>query len=112
MTYFLGIFCVVSIAIGQLLFKLTANSLAQAGTIFNGKTFLLFIAAIALYGFTTLLWIYVLQKGSLGKIYPIMALSFVIVPILSYVVLGERFNSQYAIGVVFLISGIIISIRS
>lgn len=112
MTYLLGVICVVGIAIGQILFKLTANSLAQTGSIFHGKTLVLLFSALALYGLTTLLWIYVLQKGNLGRIYPIMALSFVIVPILSHFLLGERFNPQYAAGVALLIGGIIMTIRS
>lgn len=112
MTYILAVICVVGIAIGQILFKLTANSLAETGSIFATKTLTVLFCALALYGLTTLLWIYVLQKGNLSRIYPIMALSFVFVPILSHFVLGEKFNTQYFLGVAVLIGGIVLTIKS
>ena len=112
MTYVLAVICVVGIAIGQILFKLTANSLAETGSIFASKTLTVLFCALALYGLTTLLWIYVLQKGNLSRIYPIMALSFVFVPILSHFVLGEKFNTQYFLGVAVLIGGIVLTIKS
>ncbi len=112
MTYILAVICVVGIAIGQILFKLTANSLAETGSIFASKTLTVLFCALALYGLTTLLWIYVLQKGNLSRIYPIMALSFVFVPILSHFVLGEKFNTQYFLGVAVLIGGIVLTIKS
>ena len=111
-TYVLAVLCVVSIACGQILFKLTANALAETGSIFAGKTFTILFCALALYGLTTLGWIWVLQKGSLSRIYPIMALSFVFVPILSHFLLGEKFNTQYFVGVGLLLCGIVLTIKS
>ena len=111
-TYVLAVLCVVGIACGQILFKLTANALAETGSIFAGKTFTILFCALALYGLTTLGWIWVLQKGNLSRIYPIMALSFVFVPILSHFLLGEKFNTQYFLGVAVLLCGIILTIKS
>ena len=111
-TYVLAVLCVVGIACGQILFKLTANALAETGSIFAGKTFTILFCALALYGVTTLGWIWVLQKGNLRRIYPIMALSFVFVPILSHFLLGEKFNTQYFIGVGLLLCGILLTIKS
>ena len=112
MTYALAVLCVVGIAIGQILFKLTANSLTETGSIFAVKTLTVLFCALALYGLTTLLWIWVLHKGNLSRIYPIMALSFVFVPILSHFLLGEKFNTQYFLGVAVLLCGIILTIKS
>ena len=111
-TYVLAVLCVVGIACGQILFKLTANALAETGSIFAGKTFTILFCALALYGVTTLGWIWVLQKGNLSRIYPIMALSFVFVPILSHFLLGEKFNTQYFVGVGLLLCGIVLTIKS
>ena len=111
-TYVLAVLCVVGIACGQILFKLTANALAETGSIFAGKTFTILFCALALYGLTTLGWIWVLQKGNLSRIYPIMALSFVFVPILSHFLLGEKFNTQYFVGVGLLLCGIVLTIKS
>ena len=111
-TYVLAVLCVVGIACGQILFKLTANALAETGSLFAGKTFTILFCALALYGLTTLGWIWVLQKGNLSRIYPIMALSFVFVPILSHFLLGEKFNTQYFVGVGLLLCGIVLTIKS
>jgi len=53
-----------------------------------------------------------LQKSDLGRIYPLMALAFVLVPIGSYLFFQERFNPQYFVGVTLIIGGIIVAVRS
>ena len=70
------------------------------------------LAALVLYGVTTLGWVWVLQKVNLGKVYPIMALAFVLVPMGSYFIFGERFSLQYVIGVAMIMFGIILTARA
>ncbi len=106
--YFMALLCVLGIAAGQILFKLSANALRSSGDALNSQFILTFGAALALYGMTTLAWVYVLQRAELGRIYPLMALAFVIVPACSYYILGERFSSQYFIGVALIILGIVV----
>lgn len=112
LNYFIAFLCVVGIAIGQVLFKLTAASLARTGSFFATNTLTLLVGAFALYGLTTVAWIWVLQKVDLGRIYPFMALAFVMVPIGSYIFLDERFTSQYFVGVAVIIVGILIVVKS
>lgn len=112
MTYFIALICVVGIACGQILFKLSAISLKKTGSLFDPSTLLLLFSSFALYGVMTIAWIWVLQKAELGKVYPLMALAFVIVPIGSHFIFGERFHLQYFVGVVLIMSGIIVAIRS
>ena len=40
------------------------------------------------------------------------ALSFVLAPILSHFLLGEKFNTQYFVGVGLLLCGIVLTIKS
>lgn len=112
MTYLVALICVMGIAAGQILFKLSANSLHKTGNFFDPSTLLTVFSAFALYGITTIAWIWVLQKADLGKIYPLMALAFVIVPIGSYLFFQEKFNPQYFIGVMLIVAGIVIAVRS
>lgn len=112
MTYLVALICVMGIAAGQILFKLSANSLHKTGSLFDPSTLLTVFSAFALYGITTIAWIWVLQKADLGKIYPLMALAFVIVPIGSYLFFQEKFNPQYFIGVILIVAGIVIAVRS
>lgn len=112
MTYFIAILCVFGIAAGQILFKLSANSLSKAGSYLDPQGLGILVAALALYGITTLAWVWVLQKLELGRAYPLMALAFVIVPIASHLLLHEKFTLQYFLGVLLIVAGIIISVKS
>jgi drug/metabolite transporter (DMT)-like permease len=107
-----AVVCVLGIAIGQILFKLSANSLHQTGSFFAPKTAITLFAAFVLYGATTIAWVWVLQKIELGRVYPLMALAFILVPLGSHWILGERFQPQYFIGVVLIMIGIVIAVKS
>ncbi|AOB33104.1 4-amino-4-deoxy-L-arabinose-phospho-UDP flippase [Bordetella sp. H567] len=112
MTYFVSILCVLGIAAGQILFKLCAASLQRTGSFFAVSTATTLFCALALYGVTTIAWIWVLQKVELGRVYPFMALAFVLVPIASHFVFGERFHAQYFAGVALIIIGILVAVRA
>ncbi|MDR6926903.1 4-amino-4-deoxy-L-arabinose-phospho-UDP flippase [Pseudomonas sp. BE134] len=109
--YLVALLCVLGLATGQFLFKLTSIALASTGTLFSVKSALPFISAMAIYGVTSIAWVWVLQKIELGRVYPMMALAFVFVPLGSHFIFGERFQAQYFIGLVMIVVGIIITIR-
>lgn len=111
-TYVVAVLCVVGLAIGQILFKASAASLAGGGSIFAAKTAAMFLAAMGLYATTSVAWVWVLQKVELGRIYPLMALAFILVPLGSYFVFGERLHPQYFVGLIMIIGGILIIVRS
>ena len=110
-TYVATFLCVLGIAIGQILFKLSAISLKNSDSIFTFKAAALLLAAMCLYGITSFVWVWALQKIELSRIYPFMALSFILVPLGSYFFLGEQLQSQYMLGVAIIIVGIIIVVR-
>jgi drug/metabolite transporter (DMT)-like permease len=111
-SYIVAIACVVGIAIGQILFKVSAVSLKRTGSFFSTSTFTTLASAFALYGVTSLAWIWALQHIELGRAYPLMALAFVLVPLGSHLFLNERFSHQYFVGVAIIIAGIIITVRA
>lgn len=98
----------ISIGVGQLLFKLASTRLVESD---GGLTALfldpVFIGALALYGGATIVWIYVLKVAPLSYAYSFMALTFVIVPILSRIWLGETLDSRYFVGTVLIILGVV-----
>jgi len=53
----------------------------------------------------------VLRSEDLGRIYPIMALAFVLVPIASHLFFGERFLPGYMFGTAMIIVGVIVTTR-
>lgn len=112
MAYFVAFLCVLGMAIGQILFKISANGLHESGSLFSAKTLMALSAAICLYGLTSLAWVWVLQRTELGKVYPFMAFAFVLVPIGSYFMFGERFQTQYLVGVALIVAGIVVATRA
>ena len=107
-----AILCVVGLAIGQVLFKVSATSLTQTGSYFAIKTATTLFSAMALYAITSIAWVWVLQKVELGRVYPLMALAFVLVPVGSHILFGERFQPQYFVGVALIMIGIVVAVRA
>ncbi|MFJ2428957.1 EamA family transporter [Pseudomonas sp. NPDC087804] len=112
MIYFIALICVLGIAAGQILFKLSATSLQKSGSLFDLSTLTTLFFAFALYGITTIAWVWVLQKIELGKVYPLMAMAFVLVPIGSHFFFGERFQPQYFVGVAMIMAGIVLAVKA
>lgn len=106
LTYMVAFLCVCGLAAGQVLFKLSADLFSAAGTFLTVKPLGVLFAAIMLYGLTSLAWVWVLQRTSLGKVYPLMALAFAIVPLASYFIFGEKFSLAYFWGVVMIMFGV------
>lgn len=110
--YFAAVLCVIGLAIGQILFKLSAVASSKSGTLFAIQPLVLLFVAMCLYGVTSLAWIWVLQKVELGRVYPLMALAFILVPLFSHLVLGEQFQPQYFVGVTMIMVGIIVAVMA
>ena len=107
--YAVIILCVVAIASGQILFKLSAQKMRSDLAIFDLLRTPEFIAALVIYGLATLGWVTQLRKVNLSVAYPLMSLSFIIVPAASAILLREPISLRYWAGVVFIVSGLIIS---
>ncbi|MCF6102124.1 transporter [Mesorhizobium muleiense] len=98
------------ISAGQVLFKLTS---ARAGGTDVPSVLALFadpylIAAFAIYGFGTIVWIYVLKSVPLTVAYPFMALTFCAVPLLAWSLLGEQLSLRYGLGAALIIAGLLV----
>jgi len=97
------------IALGQVLFKQTSERLSASGKAFHSIAFdPLFILALIIYGSATLLWIYVLKHVPLAYAYSFMALTFVLVPLMAALWLGETITLKYALGAALIIAGLVI----
>lgn len=97
------------IAIGQVLFKLTSQS---TGTLSLSSLMTLavnpvFIAALALYGLGTVIWIYVLRSVPLTIAYSFMGLTFCFVPLLAQVFFGEPLHLRYLMGTLLIVAGLV-----
>lgn len=108
----LALLTACSMATGQILFKLGAgkwsgDTLVQLGWSFITNPFLL--CAICLYALTIIVWIYVLRILPLSIAYPLTALSYIIVPVISYFFLREKVSAQTIIGSLLIFVGIAVA---
>ncbi|MEM7071510.1 MAG: 4-amino-4-deoxy-L-arabinose-phospho-UDP flippase [Pseudomonadota bacterium] len=106
----LAIFAIL-LAVGQILFKLSALKIGQERLIENLDKLLLmstFIFALAIYGTATILWIHILQHVSLGVAYSAIAFVFVLMPVAGWFLFSERYSPLYFLGMGCIILGLIL----
>jgi drug/metabolite transporter (DMT)-like permease len=98
------------ISAGQVLFKLTSARTggADIASLFSLLVDPYLIAAFVIYGFGTIVWIYVLKSVPLTVAYPFMALTFCAVPLLAWSLLGEQLSIRYAIGALLIVGGLLV----
>lgn len=103
---------VCGISAGQLLLKFAAINLHNPkaiGVWIGGICLNIYlVVGIGLLGASTLLWIWVLRTLPLNIAYPFMALAFLIVPGLSYVLLGEPLGWKNLLGGALIVAGVIL----
>ena len=110
----LTLVCVLLIAVGQLLFKSAAANWRVDGWTWStlaGFLSPLMLVALVVYGFATVLWVYVLRTVPLATAYALFSLAFLIVPLLAHFVLGERLTVNTLIGGAIIVIGIIVAVR-
>lgn len=104
--------CVAVISVGQLLFKLASAHLDFRRPFADLKGLAILALALALYGSATLLWVAALRNAPLSRLYPVMALSFVLVPLGGLALLREPVSLQYWAGAALIIAGVAVIGRS
>lgn len=110
--YILTISAVFSIAMGQLLFKTTAGRMGgrpMSEWAVDWNVIVPFGISMFIYAGATLLWIMALRELALSRAYMFMSLSFVIVPILSALIFGEKLTLGYLFGLGLIILGLVIT---
>lgn len=104
--YLLALSCVAGLSLGQIIFKMAANALQQGFSIWQHQTLLYLALGFSLYGVTSLAWIWILREVELSRVYPLMALAFVMVPIAAHFQFGESLDARYFLGVTLIVSGV------
>ena len=105
------IFAFIMVA-GQLTFKRVAQGLAQISGLSSILRHLAFdpwfIAALALYGGATVLWVLALRETPLSRAYMFVALAFALVPIGAAVFFHESLGPRYYLGLILVIAGVVV----
>jgi drug/metabolite transporter (DMT)-like permease len=96
--------------IGQLLIKRGTAELAPNPTLIQTAmgmvTILPLFMGYAMYGLFTVIMVFALRHGELSMLYPIMALSYVWVTIVSIIWLNEPVNAAEMLGVLVIVGGV------
>jgi drug/metabolite transporter (DMT)-like permease len=104
--------CVFVISSGQLLFKLASAHFDFRRPLADPRGLAILTLALALYAAATLVWVEVLRHAPLSRIYPIMALSFVLTPLGAMLILKEPIASTYWAGVGLILAGLVLISRT
>jgi uncharacterized membrane protein len=96
--------CTISGAAAQILGKIGMTHFTP--NLFAIVTNVPLIGGYALYGLNTLLMVLALRKGELSMLYPIIALTYVWVTLLSYTLLGETPNLFKNCGIALIVIGV------
>ena len=107
-------------AVGQLLLKAGMNSLVTSygklqlslDTLIHMATNPLLIVGIAIFGVSTLLWLFALAKADLSFAYPFLSLTYLAVLIGGAFLFGDKVTLPRVIGFVVIIAGVLIVARS
>ena len=110
--YLIILICVLTVAMGQILFKTVGVRMVGKSFIFLAHDWLsalLFLIALMAYGIATIGWVWVLRQVPLSTAYLFMSISFIIVPLCAYYWFNEPISLQYAIGSLLIVGGVIIA---
>ncbi|MCI8341779.1 MAG: EamA family transporter [Firmicutes bacterium] len=110
---FLAFINTFALVVGQVLFKLGSagkelSSLTDVIKLMFTPTILL---ALAVYGCTTLLWVYILNRSKISVVYPIQSLAIPIVMIISSFIFKEEVTLTKYIGAALVCVGVFVTTR-
>jgi multidrug transporter EmrE-like cation transporter len=97
--------CTILGAAAQVLMKTGANHMANPGVL-GMATNLPLISGYCLYGISTLLLVLALKDGELSLLYPVIALTYVWVTVLSFLIFHDDINPWKLAGIVLIVLGV------
>ena len=97
--------CTVLGAAAQVLMKTGANQMTHHGLL-GMITNLPLMGGYGLYGLSTLLLVLALKDGELSLLYPIIALTYVWVTVLSFLIFHDQINPWKILGIGLIVTGV------
>jgi multidrug transporter EmrE-like cation transporter len=97
--------CTILGAAAQVLMKTGANHMAHPGLV-GMVTNLPLMGGYCLYGLSTLLLVLALKDGELSLLYPVIALTYVWVTVLSFLIFHDDINPWKLTGIVLIVLGV------
>lgn len=116
MQYIAALISIILGAIAQYLFKIGVTTISNNSKgifhiIKNGIINPHLLVGIICYGFSLILWFYVLSKMELSKAYPMVSLGYIFTMLLGYFFLNEMITATKIVGIALIIVGVIVLTR-
>jgi drug/metabolite transporter (DMT)-like permease len=100
------VFCCTILGAGaQVLMKTGANQITHPGLL-GMIANLPLLGGYCLYGISTLLLVIALKDGELSLLYPVIALTYVWVTVLSFLIFHDQINRWKLLGIVLIVGGV------
>jgi drug/metabolite transporter (DMT)-like permease len=121
MTVILFALSIIFGASGAILMKIGAGQMGaiQLNSLHSGIDFLIkmltnptVVSGMGLYFFSAALWLYLLTKLDISIVQPILALTYVMTPILAIIFLNENVPPMRWLGILVIIFGVFIVART
>jgi len=97
--------CTILGAAAQILMKTGANHMAHPGLL-GMATNLPLMGGYCVYGISTLLLVLALKDGELSLLYPVIALTYVWVTVLSFLIFHDDINPWKLLGILLIVTGV------
>jgi len=115
MTYFLLIFNIILMSIGQLFFKQSAIFSDQHPELSIALKYILnpwFYAAVSFFAIATFSWVKILTQMKISIAYPILSVSYILTAIGAYYIFQEELSPINIVGIFVIMLGVsLISIK-
>ena len=103
----IGLFCMATIAAGQILLKMAAQATLDAPRLLSLQALSpALVAGAALYGISMAAYIYLLRSVELSVAYLFVLTGAALVPVAAGLVFGETLGARYFLGLALLLAGL------
>jgi len=102
----------LAVSVGQVMFKAAALRLPAGEVSARAVLSPWLIAAYSLWVLLSLMWLFIIREVPLNRAYPFVALSFVVTPLLAWMVFDERLDLRYGFGIALIVAGVILTQRA
>ena len=115
-TLLLALTSITASALAQIALKSGMDRISTSGGAFDvllsAVRSPLVLTGFALYGAGAVVWLLVLADWDLSKAYPVVGLGFVLTTTLAFVALGESVGPARVLGIVMVLFGILLVLRT
>ncbi len=67
-----------------------------------------FLSGLVLYGIATIIWLWILSKAALSRVYPMQSMAYVLGILAGILIFHEKFNLINWFGTILIVGGIIL----